>query len=301
MSSVVLKNSKKHKMPQALGVWTLSTVALGMIVLFLVRHWDYYSLVRLQRPLHHDHVGLRPSGSSGLAFGMTATILFVLNLGYLARKQIIRVSGLGSLRSWMNVHVLTGLIGAGLTGLHCAVAPASPLGVLAIVAMAVTVITGIVGRTIHIQVPRSLEGRELGFQQVQDQLDGYRDKLQHAGVQADWLQLSRPEARAHRTGLAGGFLSMVIGDHQRRQDYRRLKRQVLGSLELEPAARQILPLAKEFCIHWQWLVRYHELRSLIASWRFFHRWLAVLMFWVVVCHIVLAVRFGDLVIWGGTR
>ena len=96
-------------------------------------------------------------------------------------------------------------------------------------------------------------------------------------------------------------MALIIGDIQRRQEYKRLKEQIVGSPELRGAARKVLPLAKNYCMHWQWLIRYHELRNLISSWRFFHRWLAILMLCVVVCHIVVAVRFGDLSLFGGGK
>jgi hypothetical protein len=282
-------------------VWLLGMAMFAGIVWTLVVHWDYYELARLQRPLHENHFLLRPSGSLGLLLGLLAVVLFGMNLGYLVRKQLITVTWLGPLRCWMDAHVLTGLIGMGLVGLHSALAPCSALGILAVVAMAVTVFTGIVGRTIYIQVPRSLEGRELELKQVQNQLNACQNQLRQVGVQADWLQLPRPQGGSPQTGLLGCFWAMAVGDHQRRRDYRGLKRRVLNSPELRPAAAQILPLARAFCIHWQWFVRYHELRNLIASWRFFHRWLAVLMFCVVIGHIVLAVQFGDLTVWGGAR
>ena len=142
-------------------ICTIAITALVATVVVLAWHWDYYGSTRLQRPFHDDHSTLRPSGSVGLSLGIIAMVLFVLNLGYIVRKQLLTVPRLGSLRSWMDAHVLTGLIGAGLIALHSAMAPASALGTLAVVAMTVTVGTGIIGRTIYIQIPRSLEGREL--------------------------------------------------------------------------------------------------------------------------------------------
>jgi cytochrome b561 len=50
-----------------------------------------------------------------------------------------------------------------------------------------------------------------------------------------------------------------------------------------------------------WLDRHRELRSLMASWRFLHRWLALLMLAVILCHIVVAFKFGDLWILRGGR
>jgi hypothetical protein len=283
-------------------IWLAGMATLTGILLFLSWHWAYYSLIPSQRPLHPNHFMLRPSGLVGLLLGIIAASLFVLNLGYLVRKQLITASWLGPLRTWMDMHVLTGLIGMGLVTLHSALAPVSVLGSLASVALVSTILTGIVGRTIYIQVPRSLEGRELEFQQVQSRLDACRRQLEQVGVQADWLRLSKPpqEEVLHK-GLVQSFLSMLVGDRQRRREYRRLKHQILEAPELQTIARQILPLTKEFCVHWQWLKRYYELRGLIASWRFFHLWMAVLMLCVVIAHVVLAVRFGNLSLWGGAQ
>jgi hypothetical protein len=284
---------------RAIVLWTTGALALIAFIAMLAMHWDYYNAARAQRPFHEAHGILRSSGSAGLPTGIWAAALFLLNLGYLVRKRLINVKIFGPLRMWMDAHVLTGLIGGGLVVFHSALAPSSALGTLALLAMTITILTGIVGRTIYIRVPRSVEGRELELSQVQEELDACRQLLEYAGVQAAWMDSSRPQARVHRTGLLGCFAAMIVGDYQRRRDYHRLKKQILGTPNLKGAARKVLPLVKDYCMHWQWLIRYHELRSLISSWRFFHRWLAVLMLCVVICHIVVAIRFGGLSIMGG--
>jgi hypothetical protein len=269
----------------------------GMLIL----HMDYYLLPRHERPLHDMHDLLRSSGTAGLWLGIAAATLFILNLGYLVRKRLIRINWLGPLRKWMDIHVVTGLVGLGLVLLHSAMAPSSALGILALAALVITVLTGLVGRTIYIRVPRSVEGRELEFMQVQEELDACRVLLEDAGVHAEWLAHSDPQVRPRRTVLVGGFVAMVTGDIQRRKDYRLLKSQILAEPELNEAGRKVLPLARDYCIHWQWLVRYHELRNLIASWRFFHRWLAVLMLCVVLGHVFVALRYGNLALLGGSQ
>jgi hypothetical protein len=299
MSGAAAKLQRRLLLYRAIVLWSAGSLALVGFLVMLAWHWDYYSAARAQRPFLESHGLLRSSGKVGLPTGIWASALFVLNLGYLIRKRLIKVKVLGPLRMWMDTHVLTGLIGGGLVVFHSAVAPSSVLGTLALLAMTVTVLTGIVGRTIYVRVPRSIEGRELELEQVQEKLDSCRQLLEISGVQAEWMDRSRPQARIHRTGLAGCFVALIIGDIQRRRDYRCLKEQILASPELRPAARKVLPRVKDYCMHWQWLIRYHELRSLISSWRFFHRWVAILMLCVVICHIVVAIRFADLSIWGG--
>lgn len=285
----------------------LLAVAIGLaagasLVVVFVWGGDYYRLPRMERPFHSYHDFLRPSSLAGLLFGIVAAGLFVLNLGYLIRKRFIHLRYIGSLRTWMDFHVVTGLVGGGLVAFHAAFAPCSALGILALVALSITLLTGIVGRYIYVHVPRSLEGRELELGQVREQLDSCREQLEQAGVAAHWLHEGKaPEIRHHRVGLARSFASLIVGDRQRRRDYRQLRRAVLSSSELRPMAGQILPLARNFCRHWQWMVRYHEWRDLLASWRFLHRWLAIVMLIVASFHIFLAFRYADLSVLGGLR
>lgn len=275
-------------------------LAVALATVIAVLGHDYYRLPRAERPFHIYHHLLSPSGWAGLVFGISATVLFALNLAYLVRKRLINVRGLGSLRTWMSFHVVTGLIGGVLVPLHAAFAPSSALGVLALVALAITVITGIVGRYIYAMVPRSLEGRELEIEQVRERLQTYRGQLETAGVGVEWLLLPlQQEEFDHPRSIPGGFMMMLRGDQQSRRDYRRLRRAILTSPDLRRSAREILPLARAFCRYRHWLIRYHELRNLLASWRFLHRWLAIVMLAVMAFHIGLAVRFGDLWIMGG--
>jgi len=276
-------------------------LAIGLAAIVVALGRDYYSLPRAERPFHIYHELLRPSGRAGLTFGAFGTALFVLNLGYLIRKRLINVGWLGSLRTWMSFHVVTGIIGGALIPLHAALAPSSALGVLALVALTITVASGIIVRYLYSKVPRSLEGRELEIGQVRERLQAERHQLEEIGVSAEWLRPQTPsEGSEGLRSMPARFLAILSGDHQSRRDYRRLRRAILASPELRVSARHILPLARAFCRHQHWLARYHELRHLLASWRFFHRWLAIVLLAVVAFHIGVALRFGDLPIMGGT-
>ncbi len=287
---------------------TAGLLAVGLAAAVVALGWDYYSLPQAERPFHAYHGLLHPSGRAGLTFGAFGTALFVLNLGYLVRKRLINARSvaarrgrwLGSLRTWMSFHVVTGIVGGALIPLHAALAPSSALGVLALVALAITVVSGIIGRYLYSKVPRSLEGRELEIEQVRERLHAERQQLEEIGVSAAWLYpQTPPEGEDHPRSMLARLMALLSGDRQSRRDYRRLRRAILAVPELRSSARHILPLARAFCRHQHWLTRYHEVRNLLASWRFFHRWLAIVMLAVVAFHIALAVRFGDLWILGG--
>ena len=42
------------------------------------------------------------------------------------------------------------------------------------------------------------------------------------------------------------------------------------------------------------VTHYEELRALLSSWRYFHRWLALLMVLLTVAHVATALRYADL-------
>jgi len=280
---------------------TAALLAVGLATTVFALGRDYYSLPRAGRPFHIYHDLLRSSGRAGLTFGVFATALFVVNLGYLVRKRLINVRWLGSLRTWMSFHVVTGIVGGALIPLHAAFAPSSALGVLALVALAITVASGVIGRYLYAKVPRSLEGRELELEQVRERLQADRHELEAIGVSAAWLRpQTPPEGIEPPRSVRARFLAVLSGDRQSRRDYRRLRHAILASPELRVSARHILPLARTFCRYQHWLTRYHELRNLLASWRFLHRWLAIVMLAVVGFHIGVALRFGDLWTMGGT-
>ena len=279
---------------------TVGLVAVGLTAAVAVWGQEYYRLAPADRPFHPDHEVLRPSGQAGLTFGIVAATLFVLNLGYLVRKRFIHLRRLGSLRTWMSFHALTGIVDGGLIFLHAAFTPSSALGMLALVALAITVVSGVIGRYIYAKVPRSLEGRELEFEQVRAQLQAYRRQLEDAGVSAEWLGLpAPPEGYDQPRSVLGRLRAALGGDHRSRRDYRRLRRFILVTPQLRASARRVLPLARAFCRHQHWLTRYQEARNLLASWRFLHRWLAIVMLAVVAFHIGLALHFGDLWIMKG--
>jgi len=263
--------------------------ALAGLVLLGLWSWqnrDYYGLAAQSRPVHPHDAELRSSGRLGLACGLVGTALLLLNLSYLLRKRMLHANWLGSLRTWMGFHVATGLLGSGLILVHSAYLPRSVPGILAMGCIGIVVCTGLVGRYIHAHVPRTLGGRELEREELLRRLEGHRDRLRDAGFDLALLGGRKEIDEARRT-VVGRIMGMLAGDRELRRAYRRLRRNLGHN-------RDLLALACRNARDEQRLARYSELRGLMASWRFLHRWLAIVMLAVVVFHVFLALRFGDL-------
>ena len=286
------------------AVWTRAFAIVGagvagLLLIVLAVGWPYYRLSIGSRAFHHYHDMLRPSGTLGLTLGIAGTASMLLTLVYLMRKSFVSRETLGTLRAWMGFHVLVGLVGPALILFHAAFVPYSALGMTSFYSMLVVVTTGLLGRYIYAYVPRSLEGRELELEVVQARLEEYRRRLLELGVNSALLKVEPPDLGAPAPNLAIAIVRIFYGDRESRREFKRLRTTVRSNRELLVQAHQILPLMKRLCKERQWLVRYGELRKLMGAWRFLHRWLAIVMFILVVFHIAIGVNFGELWIFGG--
>lgn len=280
----------------------LGGVAAVLAAALLVAGAGYYRLPTLERPFHDLHGLLRPTGRVGLVLAFAGTGLILLNLTYLVRKNVAAVKRFGLLRKWMGLHVLTGLVGPTLILFHTAFSPYSALGILSLSAMLVVVTTGVIGRYIYAFVPRARDGRELDSEDIKKRLSEYRTRLENLGVPSELLDWSAPDVKgAASTSVFGALLGVVVGERERRRSRREFARLARSHPGFQRHVYLTLPLIGKLCRERQWLVIYQDLRLLMRSWRFFHRWLAILMLVLVAFHIVIGVRFGDLWIFRGSN
>src|SRR5690606_39026436 len=108
--------------------------------------WKYYGLSTVARYFHPLHDALRPSGSIGLTLGVVGTLLMAASLLYLLRKRFAAWHVPGTIRDWLDLHVLAGLIGPAFIVFHSAFAPTSALGVLGLGSMCIILLSGAAGR-----------------------------------------------------------------------------------------------------------------------------------------------------------
>jgi hypothetical protein len=288
--------SQPHKLNASAVFSGLGILISGGLGWFLWRHAHYYLLPVVQRPLQPAHEFLRSSGYGGLSFGAVGTVLIFLNLSYLVRKELLHVQWLGNLRSWMSFHVVTGLIGGLFILLHSSFLLRSALGTIAFLAFAIVITTGVVGRYIYAHTPRSLEGTELEIDEVRKRLKEYRATLEKMGMPQELFKTILEPLRptTENKGILGSLAGMITGDRQLKRTYADLHKIVQTSPALRPLGPDIMPLALRYYKELQWLYRFQELRGMMGSWRFFHRWLAILMVSAVIFHVVVAATMGNL-------
>lgn len=290
------------------GTGLLPALAASLLVTlvaiaFVVWHGDYYALPSAERPTHPDHALLRPGMGLGLAFGLGATALLAANLLYLLRRIGWGPFRFGSLRTWMTAHVATGILAAVAALLHAALAPRATVGGDALAGLFVLVVTGAIGRYFYAALPRAANGRELRLTELKAELARADDDLAPGerafATRARAALHDHVEARQWGATFVGRVAALLTGGLR----WRRLHRQLLAQGRAEGlSTERLLPmLALAARAHRVATAVAHleDLRAVLASWRFLHRWIALLTVVLLVVHVVHALTFATLGFGGG--
>ena len=152
----------------------------GTLVL-LVYGFGYYWSSPEQRALSPKHALLKPSGTIGLRLGMFGFLLFLFIFLYPLRKKWAWLGRQGSSRRWLDFHVLLGLLAPLVVTFHSSFKFSGIAGV-AYWIMLIVALSGVVGRYIYAQIPRSLNSAELSLQEAQEQSVRMAAQLKATGI-----------------------------------------------------------------------------------------------------------------------
>jgi len=270
--------------------------ALALFALaFALWQRDYYGLAPIDRPAHSKHDLLRPGLGLGLGFGIAGATLIAANLAYILRRSG-RWMRFGSLTRWMTVHVATGVLAFLCVLLHAAFAPRDTVGGQAFWLILGLLATGALGRYLYAYVPRAANGRELELAEVRGRLARLADGFER--VNPSIAALVRDgvgelvERRQWRTSLPARLAALFGAERGLRRLVRDLRAAGFGAGLAPSQVEAAVVLTRQ--AHRSALVAAHleDLRGLLASWRWLHRWGALLLVLLIALHVVYALLYG---------
>ncbi len=148
----------------------LITAYLSIIlfsILFLIFYGQSFYITSIsERPFHEQYELLKPSGYLGHGLGIFGTLLILLGMIiYIVRKRWKKVTELGRLKYWLEFHIFLCTIGTALVVFHTTFKFGGIISVGFWVLILVW-ISGVLGRFIYLQIPRTIEGREMSLQEL---------------------------------------------------------------------------------------------------------------------------------------
>ena len=158
----------------------ISSMVLILIVvsIYLVyKGYAYYNTSLEERFYQSDHELLKPNGLLGHGMGIIGSFLMVAGVSiYMLRKRWGVLSRLGKLKYWLEFHIFLCTLGPILILFHTSFKIGGIVSI-SFWSMIAVVVSGVIGRFIYIQIPRTIEGRELSLIEVRGMKTDIRDIL----------------------------------------------------------------------------------------------------------------------------
>jgi len=282
---------------RARGPWTpfgalLLLAFLAGLGVFAAQLWNgrsYYVTPLAERPRHEQYWALKPGGSRGLAFGAAGLAMMTVMHVYSARKRLPALHGLGPLKPWLDFHILLGIFGPLFVVLHSSF-KIGGLVAVSFWAMVAVALSGVVGRYLYRQIPRTRAGEALSLAETQATARDLGRRLHEdfgldAGVLAPVEEKERP--RGLLRALAHLLWQDVSGAQRRRlrAQTARLALPANDLREVRAALAQKGALDRRIAL-------WDELHGLFDWWHVVHKPFAIVMYVFVVLHVGVAAATG---------
>jgi hypothetical protein len=260
------------------AVLTLLYVAgLGTVLWFAAEGASYYLTPLGQRARHPDYWTLKPGGTLGLRFGVAGLALMTLMHGYSARKRMKLLRRAGALRSWLDVHILMGILGPLFVVLHSSL-KVGGLVAISFWSMTAVALSGVFGRYLYLQIPRTRAGDEITLAELEAQDKALAARLRDE-FHAEPAFLERLEEEAR-----GGLLAEL-------SPWRDLRVRFIaaGARGVPPElARELAAIVVEKVRVRRRILLWDSLHRVFHHWHVVHKPFAVVMYLFVLVHVVVA-------------
>lgn len=128
--------------------------------------YSYYNTSLEERFYHENHTWFKSSGIYGQGLGIIGTFMILFGVSiYIARKRYNFLAKYIRLKYLLEFHIFLCTLGPILVVFHTTF-KFNGIVSIAFWSMVAVVFSGVIGRFIYIQIPRTIEGRELSLGEV---------------------------------------------------------------------------------------------------------------------------------------
>ena len=234
---------------------------------------SYYSTTLEERFYHPQHKWFKPSGIFGQGLGIIGTLLIAFGVFfYMGCKRYNWMSRYIRLKYLLEFHIFLCTLGPVFILFHTTFKFGGIVSI-AFWSMVAVVLSGVVGRFIYNQIPRSLEGRELSLGELNAMRTGLAEKLNqhleaHEVIDESVLKLSgTSDIKALKQAIANSKIP------------RKEKKEILGLI------RQEVRLSRR-------IDRLHQMQRFFKYWHVAHLPFALIMLVIVIIHIAVSLIMG---------
>ena len=280
--------------------WAVMMIVCGALLAVTLLGLPYYVQDLGGRVRHDLHPYFKASGIVGQSAGIAAMALFLFIWLYPLRKKFRFLAFTGNLVKWLDLHVLAGLIVPWLAAIHAGFRFTGMIG-LAYISMFLVCLSGVVGRYLYRNIPRTASGIAMNRQEINETRMTLILRIAKAtGIEPGRIEesLIPPGSTVKNAGgLWNSFMVLLTSDFVRWRAVRALRHRWLAAGDgRNPLDRRTVShavrLAKKEIALTQRLRMLEATERLFRFWHVAHRPFAITALIGVVLHVGVVVALG---------
>ncbi len=275
---------------------TFFVVGISVAVLLTIYGYNYYSTPVEERFFNASHKLLKPSGVWAHGLGILGTIMMIIGVAvYMIRKRFRTFFNLGYLKHWLEFHIFLCTVGPLLVLFHTAFKFG---GIVAVSfwSMVLVVLSGVAGRFIYIQIPRTIQGQELSIKDLNKLNDDIQFKLLNdykldASLLAEFDHIKMiGKYKAARTFAA--FIYIIKDYFEIKVLLKKFKKEI-SKLQLPPSQKkEAVKTVKQKLILSRRIGLLRTMQKLFKYWHVAHLPFALIMIIIMIIHVAVTIAFG---------
>ncbi len=256
-------------------IGTMTAIVLLVTAYLVYVGYSFYQLPIEERFYHPRYDWFKPSGAFGHGLGIVGTLMILFGVVlYIARKQYGFMERFLRIKYLLEFHIFLCTLGPILVLFHTTFKFGGLVSV-AFWSMVAVVASGVVGRFIYIQIPRNIQGKELG----RDQLLEIRAEMVSGLREADLFSQADIDAL---------FNTPEAGKARMQQVRKMLRDKAASRLE----RKNVLKVMKDERTLNRRIRNLSRMQKLFGYWHVAHKPFALIMLVVVIVHVAVTLALG---------
>jgi hypothetical protein len=259
---------------------TMVVITLVITLYLLYTGYTYYNTSLEERFYHPRHDWFKPSGVYGQGLGIIGTLMIAFGVTiYIARKRYNFLAKQIRLKYLLEFHIFLCTLGPILILFHTAFKFGGIVSV-AFWSMVAVVLSGVIGRFIYNQIPKTIEGRILSINEVKNMKKDLAGELyQKFNLESNTIEI-----------VANLISGENAADNKKNLGY---LRKILNRKDLPKTERRtILKMVKDEIKLSKRIARLQTMQKLFKYWHVVHMPFAIIMLIVVIIHVAVTLAFG---------
>lgn len=277
-------------------IWSFIIIGLTVTILLIVDGFSYYSTSIESRFFHPNHNSLKPSGFIGHGLGIVGSLMMIVGVAsYMIRKRKPRLLEFGYLKHWLEFHIFLCSVGPILVLYHTAFKFGGIVSV-SFWSMTAVVLSGVIGRFIYLQIPRSIQGNELEIEDINTMSANLTARLKSEfginGTLSERLENISFTGQYKNASLRRSIFLIFKVYLQSLLLLKNIYNEIDNMNLVKRKARRVKSLVKSKIVLQRRIGMLRTMQKFFKYWHIVHLPFAIVMFVIMFIHVIVTILFG---------